>query len=97
MGYTVLKFTANWCMPCKMLSKEIEPLLDKYDFELVEIDVEKDVDTATQYMVTTVPTVIILKDGIPVDRVNGYTRLSDFKRWLTKYVPRKTGRPRKKN
>jgi len=80
-----------------MLFKEIEPLLDKYDFELVEIDVEKDPDMATKYMVTTVPTVIILKDGIPVDRMNGYTQLSDFKRWLTRYVPKKVGRPRKKS
>jgi len=90
MGYKVLKFTATWCMPCRLLDKEIDEIKDEYDFELESIDIERNPDMALKYSVTTVPTVVILKDGIPIDRVNGYSNLSDFKRWLTSHVPKKS-------
>lgn len=60
----VLKFSANWCSPCKALSKELEGL----DFKEIDVDLEENVDLAVKYKIRTIPTLIFLKDGEEVLR-----------------------------
>lgn len=72
----LLKFYADWCGPCKMLTRVIED--NKADIEslmvtIEEIDIDNDMDTAKKYNVRGVPTLILVEDsGQEVRRKSGY-------------------------
>ena len=69
----LVDFYATWCGPCKMLS----PILDDVAAELPEnaviakLDIDESLDTAKDYNVMSVPTMIIFKEGKEVDRLIG--------------------------
>lgn len=68
----IIRFTASWCGPCKMLSPifgEIQNEVSGVSFETVDVDANK--SKATQYSVSSVPTVVIEKDGQVVNRFSG--------------------------
>jgi thioredoxin 1 len=70
---TVKKFGAVWCGPCRALAPVLEGL--KKDFEgkatFIEYDVDNSPEEATQYSVTSIPLVIIEKDGVVIERFQG--------------------------
>ena len=68
----VIRFTASWCGPCKMLAPifgEVQNEVSDVMFETIDVDTNR--DKATQYSVSSVPTVIIEKDGQIVNRFSG--------------------------
>jgi thioredoxin 1 len=68
----VIRFTASWCGPCKMLAPifgEVQNEVSDVMFETIDVDVNK--DKSSQYSVSSVPTVIIEKDGQIVNRFSG--------------------------
>ena len=69
---TVKKFSAVWCGPCRALApvmNEIKGQFSNVKFE--EYDVDVAYEEATKYGVRSVPTVIVEKNGIEVDRFAG--------------------------
>jgi thioredoxin 1 len=69
---TVKKFSATWCGPCRALApvmNEIKSQFSNVKFE--EYDVDNEVDEVMKYNVTSVPTVIIEKDGQLFERFTG--------------------------
>lgn len=69
---TVKKFSAVWCGPCRVLApvmNEIKGNFSNVKFE--EYDIDEYSDVTEQYGVRSVPTVIIVKDGIEVNRFTG--------------------------
>lgn len=69
---TVKKFSAVWCGPCRALApvmNEIKGQFSNVKFE--EYDVDVAYDEATQYGIRSVPTVVIEKDGIELERFTG--------------------------
>jgi len=75
MSIRMLDFYADWCGPCKTQ----DPILAEIDAEfddvaLEKIDVEADADTANEYQVRSLPTVIIEADEGVVDRFVGVTQ-----------------------
>lgn len=68
----VLKFSANWCQPCKMLAPAYASFIEAYpDIEFQSIDVEEDRELTEQFSIKSVPTVVFLKDGVEVKRLVG--------------------------
>lgn len=70
---TIVDFFATWCGPCKMLSpvfEEIDQNVEEAKF--LKVDIDKSLDLARRFEVTTVPTVIIFKDGKEADRLVGF-------------------------
>jgi thioredoxin 1 len=69
----VKKFEADWCGPCKALKPILENVSNKFgntvNFSYINIDVQFEV--AQKYHVRSVPTVIIEKNGIEVNRFVG--------------------------
>ena len=69
----LVDFYATWCGPCKMLS----PILEDVAAELPEnatiakLDIDESLDTAKEFNVMSVPTMIIFKDGKEVERLIG--------------------------
>lgn len=69
---TVKKFSASWCGPCRALApvmNEIKGQFSNVKFE--EYDVDEAYNEATEYGIRSVPTVVIVKDGVEVDRFTG--------------------------
>ena len=68
----VKRFTAVWCGPCKQLAPLFTQLEADYPNVLFEtIDVDISPDLVTQYMVTSVPTVVIEKNNQLAERYVG--------------------------
>jgi thioredoxin 1 len=68
----VKRFTAAWCGPCKQLAPLFEQLQSEYSNVLFEtIDVDNNKEETMNYMVTSVPTVVIEKDGQMAGRYTG--------------------------
>ena len=69
---TVKKFSAVWCGPCRALTpvmNEIKGNFSNVKFE--EYDIDEYSDITEEYGVRSVPTVIIVKDGIELQRFTG--------------------------
>ena len=70
---TVKKFSAIWCSPCRMLApmfnEQVKPQFSGVKFEDIDVDVNP--TETTKYGVTSVPTVIIVKDGVELQRFTG--------------------------
>ena len=69
---TVKKFSATWCGPCRALApvmNEIKGNFSNVKFE--EIDIDEYSEVTEKYGVRSVPTVIIEKDGVELNRFTG--------------------------
>jgi len=69
---TVKRFTADWCQPCKQLApifEELKKEITNVTFETIDVDANKEV--AIEKGISSVPTVILEKDGTQVYRFSG--------------------------
>lgn len=64
---------APWCGPCRMVEPVVEKLAEKYDqrFKFCRLNIDQNPQTATNYQIMSIPTLIFFKDGKVVDRVVG--------------------------
>ena len=65
----IIFFGASWCGPCKMFKPVMESL--QSEMSITFIDVDTSPQTATQYNVRSVPTTVVVKDGMEVGRAVG--------------------------
>ena len=73
-GVVVVDFSATWCGPCKMLApvydEASEDMADKATF--LKVDIDESPNLAQQYGIVSVPSVVVLKDGVRVDMTVGF-------------------------
>ena len=67
----VLKFYADSCGPCKMLSKSLDSMYP-LPIRVSEVDIETSPEIAQKYGIRGVPTMILLEDGEEIGRMVGY-------------------------
>ena len=65
----IVRFTASWCGPCKMLAKTLDEVEIKLPIEVVDIDIHPEV--AAEFGIRGVPTMVIVEDNIPSKRLVG--------------------------
>lgn len=70
----VLDFSAQWCGPCKMLAPVLESVADTMheDVSFYSIDVDENMALAMEYHVSSIPCIVILKDGKEAARDIGF-------------------------
>jgi thioredoxin 1 len=66
MELEVLKFSATWCGPCRVLAQNLEGVEG-----ITNIDIDKDMETARAYNVRSVPLLVFKKNGKEVHRQTG--------------------------
>ncbi|MBX3363092.1 MAG: thioredoxin [Phycisphaeraceae bacterium] len=71
----LVDFWAEWCMPCKMLAPFIDQLADELGekAKIGKIDTDNNRAVGVRYGIQAIPTVIIFKDGQPVEKFVGLT------------------------
>ena len=69
----LVDFYADWCGPCKMIAPIVAELADEYEgtFKIGKLNVDEESETAEKYRVMSIPTLIIFKNGAPVETIVG--------------------------
>lgn len=87
-GVKLVDFWATWCGPCKMIAPVLEDLAADYDgkADILKLDVDQNQATAAKFEVMSIPTLIVFKDGQPVDKVVGFQPKENLAQVLDKHL-----------
>jgi thioredoxin 1 len=82
----LVDFTADWCPPCKMLDPFVDQIAEEYQgkIRVGKLDTDAHPDLTVDCGVMGLPTLILFKDGKPVERITGYQPKGKIE---TKIVP----------
>ncbi|KAA9302070.1 MULTISPECIES: thioredoxin [Aerococcus] len=87
-GLVLVDFWATWCGPCRMQSPVIEQLDDEMgdQVKFTKVDVDENQETARQFGIMSIPTLLIKKDGEAVETLIGYTPKEKLEQILEQYL-----------
>ncbi len=79
----LLDFWASWCGPCRMQAPIIDQLAAEHsNIVFGKVNVDEQSDLASEYGITSIPTLIIFKDGQLINQVTGVTSKASLERML---------------
>ncbi|HOY23271.1 MAG TPA: thioredoxin [Cellvibrio sp.] len=86
----LIDFWADWCAPCKSLMPILEKLANEYAgaFLLAKVNADEMGMISSQFGVRSLPTVILMKDGQPIDGFAGALPEKEVRELLEKYLPK---------
>jgi thioredoxin 1 len=90
-GYVVVDMYADWCGPCRAMSPVLEEFNSKnpYRVQVFKVDVEQEHEIAERFNVSSIPCMIVMKDGVELDRIVGALPLKFFDEAVRKIITQK--------
>ncbi len=79
----LLDFWATWCGPCKMIAPVVEELSEeRTDIRFGKVNVDEEMELAVQFGVSSIPTLVVIKDGKAVATSVGYRPKAELEKLL---------------
>lgn len=84
----LVDFWAEWCSPCRMIAPIVDEIATEYDGKLrvVKVDTDKDGEIASAFGVLGLPTLMLFKNGKPVESIMGYKPKSEIVKKLRNHM-----------
>ena len=83
-GLVMVDFWAVWCGPCQMVAPIVDELAVEYNgkVKVMKLNTDENPEIAGKYQVMSIPTILIFKNGQPVERLVGAVPKRKFKEVL---------------
>ncbi len=79
-GLFAVKFTASWCSPCKKQQPNIDKMEQEFpNVQFISVDIDEVPDFNDKYNIKSIPLLVLIKDGIVVNRINGVTLIAGLR------------------
>jgi thioredoxin 1 len=85
---TLVDFWAVWCGPCRMVAPVVDEIAREQGSKLkvMKLDVDENQNTAMAYGVMSIPTLILFKNGQPVERIVGFRPKGDMEKKILPHL-----------
>lgn len=81
-GRVLLDFYADWCAPCKTLSKQLEQYQQEVsEVKVVKINIDEEQEMSMAFGVRSIPTLFYMENGEVVDRTSGVKSIDELKQF----------------
>lgn len=85
-GLLVIDFFATWCGPCQLYGPEFEKLANEENqAKLHKIDIDQNLELASSLNINSVPTTLVFKDSVEVNRFSGFKSYNDLKKIIDSF------------
>ena len=87
-GIVLVDFWAQWCGPCRKLTPIIEQIQNEFknEIKVVKVDADKNINTAKEYGISSLPSVLIFKNGEVKELMVGMMQKSAIVSNIRKYI-----------
>ena len=83
----IYKFSAEWCGPCKAYKEVFNNVVSNYsDIEVNEIDVDKNISLAQEFNIRSIPTTVISKNGVELEKIVGILSEHDLAKHIDRHI-----------
>lgn len=87
-GLILVDFWSQWCGPCKMIAPILDEIANEYvdKITITKLEIDTNPNTTQKYGIRSIPTLLLFKEGKPIDTKVGAVSKHELKKFLDKHV-----------
>lgn len=84
----LVDFFAEWCGPCKMMKPILEEVkkMKGESIRILKIDIDRNKELSKRFVIQSVPTLLLFKDGNILWRQSGVIQANDLSQIISQYI-----------